>query len=121
MLEYNSGVDMELLQRAYIFSAKVHEGQERLSGEPYLVHPLEVAGILVELRMDEEHNVFLGDGRPYKKGSYAVLSVKRVNEVAPEFQIEAKIAKLLSQLDDDSKLAEATRGFLEETVTTASN
>jgi len=40
MLEYNSGVDLELLQRAYVFSAKVHEGQERLSGEPYLVHPL---------------------------------------------------------------------------------
>jgi GTP pyrophosphokinase len=36
-----------------VFSAKVHEGQERLSGEPYLIHPLEVAGILVELRLDE--------------------------------------------------------------------
>ena len=53
MLEYNPGVDLELLQRAYVFSAKVHDGQERLSGEPYLVHPLEVAGILVEMRMDD--------------------------------------------------------------------
>lgn len=53
MLEYNPGVDLELLQRAYVFSAKVHEGQERLSGEPYLIHPLEVAGILVEMRMDD--------------------------------------------------------------------
>jgi guanosine-3',5'-bis(diphosphate) 3'-pyrophosphohydrolase len=53
MLEYNPGVDVELLQRAYVFSAKVHEGQERLSGEPYLVHPLEVAGILVEMRVDD--------------------------------------------------------------------
>ena len=53
MLEYNPGVDLELLQRAYVFSAKVHEGQERLSGEPYLVHPLEVAGILVEMRVDD--------------------------------------------------------------------
>ncbi|MFP6628020.1 MAG: bifunctional (p)ppGpp synthetase/guanosine-3',5'-bis(diphosphate) 3'-pyrophosphohydrolase [Myxococcota bacterium] len=53
MLEYNSGVDLELLQRAYVFSAKVHEGQERLSGEPYLVHPLEVAGILVQMRVDD--------------------------------------------------------------------
>jgi GTP pyrophosphokinase len=41
-----------MLQRAYVFSAKVHEGQERLSGEPYLVHPLAVASILVDLRMD---------------------------------------------------------------------
>jgi GTP pyrophosphokinase len=53
MLEYNPGVDLELLQRAYVFSAKVHEGQERLSGEPYLVHPLEVAGLLVEMRVDD--------------------------------------------------------------------
>jgi GTP pyrophosphokinase len=53
MLEYSPSLDLELLQRAYVFSAKVHEGQERLSGEPYLIHPLEVAGVLVELRMDE--------------------------------------------------------------------
>jgi guanosine-3',5'-bis(diphosphate) 3'-pyrophosphohydrolase len=53
ILEYNAGCDLARLQRAYVFSAKVHEGQERLSGEPYLVHPLEVAGILVDLRMDD--------------------------------------------------------------------
>ncbi len=53
ILEYSPACDLALLQRAYVFSAKVHEGQERLSGEPYLVHPLEVAGILVDLRMDE--------------------------------------------------------------------
>jgi GTP pyrophosphokinase len=38
--------------RAYVFAAKAHKGQERISGEPYLSHPLEVAGILTELRMD---------------------------------------------------------------------
>ena len=52
MLEYNPDTDLVLLQRAYVFSAKVHEGQERLSGEPYLTHPMEVAGLLVEMRMD---------------------------------------------------------------------
>ena len=52
ILEYNPDCDLSLLQRAYVFSAKVHDGQERLSGEPYLVHPLEVAGILVDLRLD---------------------------------------------------------------------
>jgi len=51
-LEVDPDCDLELLQRAYIFSAKVHEGQERVSGEPYLIHPLEVAGVLLELRMD---------------------------------------------------------------------
>ena len=53
MLETQPDCDVGLLQRAYVFSAKVHEGQERLSGEPYLIHPLEVAGILVELNVDE--------------------------------------------------------------------
>jgi GTP pyrophosphokinase len=53
ILEYDPDCDFALLQRAYVFSAKVHEGQERLSGEPYLIHPLAVASILVDLRMDE--------------------------------------------------------------------
>ena len=53
MIEHVPGCDLALLQRAYVFAAKVHEGQERLSGEPYLIHPLEVAGILVDLRLDE--------------------------------------------------------------------
>jgi len=52
VLEYHPQADLALLQRAYVFSAKVHEGQERLSGEPYLVHPLEVAGILADMRLD---------------------------------------------------------------------
>ena len=53
VIDYSPNADFELIQRAYVFSAKVHEGQERLSGEPYLVHPLEVAGILSDLRMDD--------------------------------------------------------------------
>jgi len=53
MLEQNPSCDLALLQRAYVFCARVHDGQERLSGEPYLVHPLEVAGILVDTGMDE--------------------------------------------------------------------
>ncbi len=44
--------DLELLRKAYIFSAVEHKGQVRASGEPYLVHPLEVAAILAEMRMD---------------------------------------------------------------------
>ena len=54
LLDYNPQVDLERLQRAYVFTAKVHDGQERLSGEPYLIHPLEVAGILLDLRVDED-------------------------------------------------------------------
>lgn len=44
--------DLDIIDRAYIFSARVHEGQVRLSGEPYLLHPLEVAGILADMNLD---------------------------------------------------------------------
>ena len=42
------------VQRAYYFSAKAHEGQKRVSGEPYINHPLEVARILGEMHMDHQ-------------------------------------------------------------------
>src|SRR5438552_16045341 len=48
----NPDADVELLRRAYVFSAFEHKGQVRHSGEPYLVHPLEVASILAEMRLD---------------------------------------------------------------------
>jgi guanosine-3',5'-bis(diphosphate) 3'-pyrophosphohydrolase len=44
--------DVAVLERAYVYSAKVHQGQTRLSGEPYLTHPLEVASILAGMRLD---------------------------------------------------------------------
>jgi guanosine-3',5'-bis(diphosphate) 3'-pyrophosphohydrolase len=50
--QHHPGADLELLRKAYIFSAVEHKGQTRASGEPYLVHPLEVAAILADMRMD---------------------------------------------------------------------
>ena len=52
VLEYNPDADMALVDQAYVYSAKVHDGQVRLSGEPYLSHPLEVAGILADMKLD---------------------------------------------------------------------
>jgi len=52
LTSYQPNADTELLKKAYVFSAKVHLGQVRLSGEPYLNHPLEVAGILTQLKLD---------------------------------------------------------------------
>jgi GTP diphosphokinase / guanosine-3',5'-bis(diphosphate) 3'-diphosphatase len=50
--EYHPEADLDTIDRAYIYSARVHAGQVRLSGEPYLSHPLEVAGILSEMKLD---------------------------------------------------------------------
>src|SRR5947199_8148205 len=50
---YKPDFDEELLDRAFVFSAREHRGQVRVSGEPYLIHPLNVAYILTEMRLDE--------------------------------------------------------------------
>ncbi|MDD5723179.1 MAG: bifunctional (p)ppGpp synthetase/guanosine-3',5'-bis(diphosphate) 3'-pyrophosphohydrolase [Syntrophales bacterium] len=50
--KYLSRKDLEMIEKAYIFSATVHHGQLRLSGEPYLIHPLEVAGMVVKMGLD---------------------------------------------------------------------
>ncbi len=49
---YLPPADVALIQKAYVFSAAAHAGQVRLSGEPYLSHPLEVSNILVGMRLD---------------------------------------------------------------------
>lgn len=51
--EINPNINIDLIQRAYQKAESYHEGQLRKSGEPYLVHPVEVAKILAELGMDE--------------------------------------------------------------------
>jgi len=44
--------ELELIKSAYVYSAKVHTGQKRSSGEPYLSHPLEVVAILTDMKLD---------------------------------------------------------------------
>ncbi len=53
ILEVRKNADIESIQRAYVYSAAMHAGQVRLSGEPYLMHPLATAYTLAEMRMDE--------------------------------------------------------------------
>ncbi len=52
MEENRPGEDNDLVRKAYEFSLKHHEGQMRASGEPYLIHPLETALVLAEMKMD---------------------------------------------------------------------
>jgi guanosine-3',5'-bis(diphosphate) 3'-pyrophosphohydrolase len=52
MKSYHTDADLSVVRRAYEFSAKAHEGQLRRSGEPYLQHPIAVAGVLTSLKTD---------------------------------------------------------------------
>ena len=52
VLAHHPGADVSLIQKAYILSARAHEGQTRLSGEPYLSHPLEVSYLMAQMGLD---------------------------------------------------------------------
>ena len=51
---YNPDVDEDRLNRAYVFTVQMHGTQTRASGDPYFSHPVEVAGLMTDLRMDED-------------------------------------------------------------------
>jgi GTP pyrophosphokinase len=50
---YHPNPHIDLIEKAYVFSAQVHKGQLRRSGEPYLIHPLEVAYLLADIKLDD--------------------------------------------------------------------
>ena len=50
---YNPNTDEALLNRAYVYAMRAHGNQKRASGAPYISHPLEVAAILTELKLDD--------------------------------------------------------------------
>lgn len=52
--QYLSGKELDFIRRAYEYANKAHENQFRKSGEPYIIHPVQVAGILVHLELDPE-------------------------------------------------------------------
>src|SRR5512133_1260032 len=70
--------DVELLRRAYVFSAFEHKGQVRHSGEPYLVHPIEVADTLTEMRLDV---VTIVAGLLHDVVEDTLTTVERIREV----------------------------------------
>src|SRR4026209_69600 len=74
----NPDADTDLLRRAYVFSAFEHKGQVRHSGEPYLVHPLEVANILADMRLDV---VAIAAGLLHDVVVDTLTSIERIEEM----------------------------------------
>jgi GTP pyrophosphokinase len=70
--------DIELLRRAYVFSAFEHKGQLRHSGEPYLVHPLEVADVLADMKLDV---VAIAAGLLHDVVEDTLTSIERIQEL----------------------------------------
>jgi GTP pyrophosphokinase len=75
---YSPDADLELLRRAYVFSAFEHRGQVRRSGEPYLIHPLAVAEFLVDLKLDV---VAISAGLLHDVVEDTLTTIERIHEL----------------------------------------
>ncbi|MEZ4254202.1 MAG: bifunctional (p)ppGpp synthetase/guanosine-3',5'-bis(diphosphate) 3'-pyrophosphohydrolase [Polyangiales bacterium] len=49
---YHPSADTDLINKAYVYAARMHEGQSRKSGDPYLIHPVSVADVIADMRLD---------------------------------------------------------------------
>src|SRR6267378_2397700 len=114
--------NLDLLRRAYLFSAREHKGQKRASGESYLVHPLEVANILADMRLDavsvstgllhdvvEDTLVDVETIREYFGDEVAQLvggltKIAHISSVSREEQQAENVRKMLLAMVDDVRV-----------------
>jgi GTP diphosphokinase / guanosine-3',5'-bis(diphosphate) 3'-diphosphatase len=75
---YSPDTDVELLRRAYVFSAFEHRGQVRHSGEPYLIHPLAVADFLADMKLDA---VAIAAGLLHDVVEDTLTTIERIGEL----------------------------------------
>src|SRR6266508_787325 len=75
---YSPDTDVELLRRAYVFSAFEHRGQVRHSGEPYLIHPLAVADFLADMKLDA---VAIAAGLLHDVVEDTLTTIERIQEL----------------------------------------
>lgn len=96
---YNPEFDGTVIENAAQFAKTMHEGQTRASGEPYYTHPLEVAGILADMKMDTATIVtaILHDTLEDTPATYKELSTKFGKEVADLVNGVSKLTKIESQ------------------------
>lgn len=81
---YNPNTNEDLLRRAYVYSKQMHEGQKRDSGEPYFTHPLVVAAILTQMRLDDATIItaLLHDTIEDTRSTYAGIAEQFSPEIA---------------------------------------
>lgn len=110
---YNTDVDATQVEKAIEFARIMHEGQTRASGEPYYTHPVEVAGILADLKMDTATIVtaILHDTLEDTKATYEDIEKKFSPEVASLVNGVSKLTKIESQTVE-GKQAENFRKLL---------
>src|SRR6266446_611675 len=107
--KHHPGDNLDLIRRAYIFSAKEHKGQLRASGEPYLTHPLEVANLLAEMKMDA---VTVGVGLLHDVVEDTLTSLEKIEELfGPEVAHIVDGVTKISQIQFTSKEEKQAENF----------
>lgn len=111
--DYNPALEPESIENAFIFAKDMHEGQTRSSGEPYYTHPMEVASILAEMRMDTDTIItaILHDTLEDTKTTYDELKKKFGQNVADLVNGVSKLTRIESQTIE-GKQAENFRKLL---------
>ncbi len=110
---YAPNVDEDRLNRAYVYTVQMHGGQKRASGDPYFSHPVEVAGLMTDLRMDEETIItaLLHDTVEDTLTTIEDIEAKFGSEVAQLVDGVTKLSKIEAQTEDE-RAAENLRKFL---------
>jgi GTP diphosphokinase / guanosine-3',5'-bis(diphosphate) 3'-diphosphatase len=110
---YDADADEAMINRAYVFSMQKHGSQKRASGDPYYSHPIEVAGILTDLRMDSETitTAMLHDTIEDTLTTHAEIESKFGANVARLVDGVTKLSKI-EALTENERAAENLRKFL---------
>ncbi len=110
---YTPDVDEDRLNRAYVFTVQMHGAQKRASGDPYFSHPVEVAGLMTDLKMDEDTIItaLLHDTVEDTLTTIEEVEAKFGSEVARLVDGVTKLSKIEAQTEDE-RAAENLRKFL---------
>ena len=110
---YDPDADEALINRAYVFSMQAHGTQKRASGDPYYSHPIEVAGILTDLHLDDETiaTAILHDTIEDTIATHAEIEAKFGANVARLVDGVTKLSKIEAQTENQ-RAAENLRKFL---------
>lgn len=116
---YDASADVGLIQKAYDLSAKVHEGQRRASGEPYIIHPVEVAVILAEMKLDSSS---IAAGLLHDTVEDTLLKISDVRkEFGPDIALLVDGVTKLSKIKFSSKEEKQAENFRKMILAMASD
>ena len=114
ILKYNPEADLDCIRKAYVFSSKFHKGQKRGSGDPFFTHPLQVAKILVSMKMD---TVSIAAGLLHDTIEDTSASIKEIrsvfgDEIADVVDAVTKLSRISFSTQEHQEAENYRRMFL---------